>query len=500
MKSFAKLFVVALAVTLLAALFAMPASAAVGMPDPNTLQPASDRVVFIMDAPEGGTLPGDGSGLDAENPLEPIDHESFDPDADAPKMHLQTAFYQATEMLAETGGTIVICGPVFIGIDQSYGSGSTTRDLFTAQFKEKTIKFTSVYNGVDYRQTNGAKIILDTPAEIGVHGQSIWENIDIETIGTNRVISFNFWSTLVGEGVNCYPKDELFVGIAPNYVSLSGGHRYSGGVDIQTNLVVKSGSYNVIAAGEWGVNNTRRYKEADDPASGIASTNNMDGTSTTHLTLEGTTTVYGQVIGTNRQNAEFSGNVNVTINGGKYECDINLVGPSGMVNQDGMAILKINGGDFSNCWSINDLHAPAANNPPSMSILDFSGWTGDITGIAQAFNVVTTFTKFNFPAGITQDQVIAAASQLNNGGSSTDTPATQPSGGAPAATQPSGGAPATQAPAANDDVKETQAAVSVQDNGNSNLTLILIIVIAVLVLGLGGAVVFLLLKNKKAAK
>ena len=67
--------------------------------------------------------------------------------------------------------------------------------------------------------------------------------------------TFDEYATLVGEGVNCYPTDEAFEGVAANYVSLSAGHRYSGGVDLTTNLVVKSGTYNVIASGEWGVMN-----------------------------------------------------------------------------------------------------------------------------------------------------------------------------------------------------------------------------------------------------
>ncbi|MBR5314988.1 MAG: hypothetical protein IKU45_06215 [Clostridia bacterium] len=491
MKNFAKLFVAAFIVALVAALFAMSASATAGMTDPNTLKPGSEDVVFIMDPAEDGTLPGDGSGLEPENPLEALDHESFDPDVDAPKMYLQTELYQATEMLAKTGGTIVIMGPVKIGIDETYGSGSTTRDLFTAQFGKNTIKFTSVWNGVDYRETNGAKIILETPAEIGVHGQSIWENIDIVTRDTNRVISFNFWPTLVGEGVRCYPEDEMFEGVAPNYISLSAGHRYAGGVDKTTSLVVKSGSYNIIAGGEWGVNNTRKYNTEDDPNSGIKSTNNMDGASTVNLVLEGTTTVYGSVIGTCRQNAEFSGNVNLTINGGKYECDIYGVGHTGMGNKDGQVILKVNGGDFSTCWSLNDCVEGCSNNPPALSILDFSGWTGELSGIAQAYSIVTSFTRFKFPDGVTEDQVLAALPS----GDETTAPSNDDVTEAPADED-------DDAPAAddenNEENKKDDSAVDVGNNGGGNIGLIIAIIAGALILaGAAVAIVLILSKNKK---
>ena len=305
MKSFAKLFVVALAVTLLAALFAMPASAAVGMPDPNTLKPGSDRVVFIMDVPEGGTLPGDGSGMDAENPLEVIDHESFNPDDEHPRMYYQTAFYQATEMLAETGGTIVICGPTFLGLEQSYGSGATTRDVYTARFNSNTIKFTSVYNGVDYRETNGACIEITAPAQLSITGSTIWENIKIGTASTARAICFEHYVTLVGEGVETYPTDPVFEGVAANYVSLAAGRRYAKGVDVMPTLTVQSGTYNKVVAGMWGVSATTVM----DPA-------------TTYLTLEGTTKVLGNIIGTTGQTSPFGGHVNITINDGTYDCDI----------------------------------------------------------------------------------------------------------------------------------------------------------------------------------
>ena len=103
MKTFAKLLVAAIAVSMLASLFALAPSAAVMM-DPRTLTPASERVVFVKDAPRdennmptGEGLPGDGSGSDAENPFIPMDHESFDPGAQYPKYHLQTPLYQAIE-------------------------------------------------------------------------------------------------------------------------------------------------------------------------------------------------------------------------------------------------------------------------------------------------------------------------------------------------------------------------------------------------------------------
>ncbi|MBR5314365.1 MAG: hypothetical protein IKU45_03005 [Clostridia bacterium] len=488
MKKIAKLFVAAFIVALVAALFAASALATSGV-DPNKLKPGSDTVVFIMDPAEDGKLPGDGTGLGPQNPLEALDHEKFDPDEDCPKMHLQTEFYQATELLKDTGGTIVIMGPVLVGIDETYGEGNTTRDLFTAKFGKNTIKFTSVYNGVDYRETNDAKIIIENPGEIGIEGQSIWENIDIVTRDPNRIISFNFWPTLVGEGVRCYPEDEMFEGVAPNYISLSAGHRYDGGIDLQTSLVVKSGTYNIIAGGEWGVLNKRTYKEQDDPDSGISYTYNMDGTSKTNIVLEGTTTVYGSVIGTNRQRAEFSGNVNITINDGKYECDIYGVGDTGMLNKDGQVVFKINGGDFSTCWSINDCVDGCTNNPPAFSVLDFSGWKGDLGGLAQAYGVVTTFTNIKFPSGVTEEQLLAAFP------SGDETDASDADETADIAGDEENDA--SDGDEKNEDDKKDNTAVGVNGNGGSNMGLIIGIVAGVVVIAAVIVVVIVLGKKKK---
>ena len=499
MKNFAKLLVVALSVAIIASLFAISSSAAVFV-DPNTLTPASERVIFIKDAPRdennqltGEELPGDGTGSDADNPFKIIDHESFDPTAEHPKWHLQTAFYQATELLKEDGGTIVVCGPVYFGIGESYGSGGTTRDVFTAKFGEKTIKVTSVYNGVDYRETAGAKITIALPAEIGMQGQSIWENIDIETADTNRVISFNNYATLVGEGVKCYPADEAFEGVAANYVSLSAGHRYSGGVDLSTNLVVKSGTYNIIAAGEWGVNNQRKLKEDGS----ISWTNNLEGNTSANLVIDGTTTVYGRVIGTNTQNADFSGNTSITINGGKFECDIYGVGHTGMLNADGQAVVKINGGDFTNAWSINSVVEGFKNNAPASSILDFSGWTGDISGLAAAFGVVTEFSKIVFPEGITQQMVIDAYANITQAPEVEETEEPKEEETKAEVEETKAEAEETKAEVEETKAPETEGTTAPEkEEGDSNIGLIIGIVVAVVAVVV--IVVVVATKKKKA--
>ncbi|MBR5314802.1 MAG: hypothetical protein IKU45_05275, partial [Clostridia bacterium] len=483
MRNFSKLLVVALVFTLLASLLAVNSSAAAT--DPRTLAPGSENVVFVMDPAEDGTLPGDGSGTSPENPLKAIDHELFDPESEAPRHYYQTALYQATEILQETGGTVVLVGSVHIGPGKIYGNAATTQEFYTAQFKTNTIKFTSVWNGVDYRETNGAKLIVEFPAMIGIHGQSIWENIDIATNGTQRLIAFNHWTTRVGEGVNCYPTDELYEGLASNYISISAGHRFTGGADKQENLLVQSGTYNKIVGGIWGVNNkvTDTY------------TNNLEGASMINLTIEGTTTVLGAISGTVHQQSEFSGTVNVTINGGTFKCDIYTVGPTGVMNRDSVAVLKINGGDFKEAWTMEPVISGYINNAPAGRLLDFSGWTGDKEGLAAAYKLAseaaTGFTNIKFPEGVTAEELASLS------GATTPPPAVETTAPTNDTTAPINNNNNGPLVIGGDDTEEN---VAVGDAGNSNLGLIIgmgvggFVIIAVLV------VVIVIMSKKMKAK
>ncbi len=473
MKNFAKLFVVALCVTLVASMFVLSSSAkASPLGDPNTLKPGSDKVIYIMDAPEGGTLPGDGSGSSADNPYKPIDHEKFDPTEEAKRWHYQTAFYQATEELAETGGTIVVCGPVYFGEEQCWGAvGASTKDVFTAEYGTNTIKVTSVYGGVDYRATAGAKITLATPAEIVFQGQTIVENIDIETDGTERMMGFCNYLALVGEGVKCYPADDAFEGVPGNYVSLAGGHRYSKSTGATPTLVVKSGTYNKIVAGLWGTTASLGSESCE-----------------TFLTIEGTTTVLGAVYGTVQNKSPYSGHVNIDINGGTFECDINGIGPTGLGNTDGKVTITITGGDFTNIYSVNDADIAAVNNLPAYSLLDLSGWKGSAEALAPLYQAITNFTEVKLPAGI-------------DAGSLTTQQTTQTT---PESTEPAESDDETTTPATTDKGDSTTKNDST-DKGSaapadesSNTGLIIGIIAGVVAVAAIAVVVVIVLKKKKA--
>lgn len=489
MKRFARFFVVALVVALVATAFAVSSSAAEAVTDPRNLKPASDKVVFIMDAPEGGQLPGDGTGSSPENPYKPIDHELYDPTTKSGESY-QSSLYQATELLKETGGTVVVMGPVYLDSSLANGDHANTEDVNTAEFGANTIKFTSVYNGVDYREKNGAKLTVEIPAEIGVKGQSIWENIDIETVGANRIIHCSHYPTLFGEGIKCYPKEVDYANVASYYISVAGGHRYEGGNDLTPNVVIQSGTYNIVCPGIWGANNWR--------STTTKGTYNNDGMTDAKLTLEGSTTVLGQVYGTTRQAAEFSGKTEIIINGGTYACDIFGVGLTGMTTRDGIAKITINGGDFSKAWTIGAVATGFKNNAPAAAIIDFTGWTGDKAGLAAAYKLAVDpaagFTSVKLPENITADELQSAVEETTI--PATEPPVTEPDGPIGGGNNNQGGVViGTAAPDESDDTVDVG-----NDKGDNNTPLIIGIAIAAFVCVAAVVVVIIVLKKKKSAK
>ena len=489
MKKFMKFFVFAIVVTVIASMFVMNGSAA-AVTDPHDLKPGSDNVVFIMDAPEGGELPGDGTGRDADNPYQPIDHELFDPEKK--NRYYNTAIYQATEMLQATGGTIVICGPVYLDINDGGGDHANTADVWLAANGTNTIKFTSVYNGVDYREKNGAKLTIERPAEIGLAGQSIWENIDIETSGTDRLIHCGHYATLFGEGIKCYPKEEDFATVSSYYVSISGGHRYEGGHDLTPNIVVQSGTYNIICAGIWGANNWR--------STTTKGTYNNDGATQAKMTLEGTTTVLGKIIGTTRQASEFSGMTEIVINGGTYKCDIEGVGATGMVNRDGIAKITINGGNFVDCWTVVPAATGHTMNSPAASILDLSGFKGEKASLAKIYESATLveneqFTSLKLPEDVTAEELAQAATET------TAAPTPDTNSGVVVETVPVGDGNVVVGTDAPETDKQAGGKVDVTGNdGGMNLGLIIGIAVAVVAVAAVVVVVIVVSKKKKANK
>lgn len=202
---------------------------------------------------------------------------------------------KAVGLLRENGGTMVICSPC------------TTN--YTCHFPEnkKTITVTSVYDGVDYRKTAGAKINLKY--NMFMYGDFIWDDVEISSLAKNLVFVCNYNNVTIGEGVTCTVGNSS----AGSILLVVGSNAVFGGEPVEhftlngkCNIEINGGTWMYIRAG-----NRRNGDKV--PIGGISET----------------------------------GELTITVNGGTFtNTGGNLTAATGMNSNRGVCNLIINGGNF----------------------------------------------------------------------------------------------------------------------------------------------------------
>lgn len=452
MKTFSRLLIAAAVLVLAVAMFCIPASAATG------------RVIFIAD---GAT----GNGLSPDSPLKAETHGTFDEAAAYPKYYLNTALYQAAEMLGSEGGTIVLVGEVKIGDAQVYGSGNSQREYHFPKGVGK-ITMTSVWNGVDYRETNNARFVITEKAMIEQEGEMVWDGIMIVSGNSDRAICCSNYTTVVTESVTCMALDEIDneSEVPAAFPSIVAGNRYKGTKEkTDANLTVNGGTWNIVGGGQWGVN-------AENKFSGDS-----------NLTMGGNIKVLGAVYGGTRLGSPQNGNVNITINGGTFLNDIYGIGKAGFATTSNTVTIKVNGGDFSEIYSISATAPSLQNNVPVNAVLDFSAHAFAEDATLESFSRYNLYTYGN-DGGF--NEVTAPAGYVP------EEPVIQTT--APVTTE----APAPVTKPADDkkETKETKDSTIVggPEKEFDPVIVVVIVVIAVVVIG-GAAAAFIIIKKKKAA-
>lgn len=95
-----------------------------------------------------------------------------------------SALNRALEMLSETGGTVVICDDVTLLSGRALARYTSTISAFSspAVASEQTVVLTSSYDGVDYRQTKGAELIMQRSGSQAVDLElnigTVWSDLD----------------------------------------------------------------------------------------------------------------------------------------------------------------------------------------------------------------------------------------------------------------------------------------------------------------------------------
>ena len=386
MKKTVKILIPLLALILIAALCAIPSAAA-------------DNVIFICD---GAT--GDGSG--ADSPLKPTTG-NYDPLNSNPACQKDTALYQAWQkLMALGGGTIVFCGPYTIDRATGQGTSANTKDFMISDrstYKPNvTITYTSVYNGVDYRETNGAMFIFGEAVHFICPTASVFENITVKAAVTGRTLCGGGNPLELRTGTNFLPVSASAASDASSYVTVIGAERYKT-FEGTTNVVVDIGNENTVGSvfgGQMGAGSKYPF------------------VGNTHVTVK-SGTVIGDIGGTCSANStHVDGNAFVTLEGGIFKGKIYAVGKGGFADTDGNATVTVSGGDFTGCAGILASSGGFTGNPPAHTVLDLSSLASSsakiVKGIASGFSEIeegaeTKYSKYDLNRDRLVDEADAGA-------------------------------------------------------------------------------------------
>ena len=308
-------------------------------------------VIFVKD---GGT--GDGSSPDKALGYGAITEES--------KLYKNAPLWRAWDALLKAGGgTIVVCGEVSLNKADGMPGRAAPGDLMYnanygygglyEQYKDVHITYTSVWGGVDYRETAGAKLQFDdNQMSLTFPSPTTLENITIAGGATSDRANYlcgNFYELKLGNGTN-------FVANATGkYPVIVGGQRnYNGITNIagDTNIVVDIGAGNTVG-----------------DIYGLQALNAKDQTGNCYITVKSGTV--GAIVGDGQHAGTkgWTGSINIAIEGGVIKGAVTVCNNGyAAAATDKVATLKISGGDFTNCAGINAVSKDGLNAPNEFSI------------------------------------------------------------------------------------------------------------------------------------
>ncbi len=238
---------------------------------------------------------------------------------------------KAVALLRESGGTVVVCGPVLVDYNMFLPDTA------------KHITVTSLYNGVDYRATAGAK--LDMSRSIFLGGDFTFDAVTLNMTANSVMLVCNYHNVTIGKDLKCttasssYNYPVFVAGINVGNAGVPDSEIDFGG---ECNIVINNGDWQYIRAGN-------RRQSQDLPVGRI-----LEGASVT-ITVNGGTfrnggsTAPTAAVGMN----SVYGTCSLIINGGAFNSDICGVGRVGGITgpfsteMAGTVNIEINGGTVS---------------------------------------------------------------------------------------------------------------------------------------------------------
>ena len=261
----------------------------------------------------------------------------------------------ALTKLARTGGTVVISG--------KYEHRTSTKTTYG-----KKVTVTSVYDGVDYAKTNGAKIVLFSNFNCG--GETEFCNITIAATERYQSIVAGGSKLHIGKNVTTVP-----VKYYGNYPCLIAGSAASGN-SLTTHMTIDSGTWDRVRGGS---SDSAQRSDVNLTVNGgifydftLASKNAHSGNIS--AVINGGEFRRGVSVSAYDGNAgTFTGNVDLTVNGGLFYGEISVSRDNkGVAN--GSFNLKINGGNLDHIDKIEGSVNMSGNMTSNLSVasLDLS--------------------------------------------------------------------------------------------------------------------------------
>lgn len=237
---------------------------------------------------------------------------------------------KAVGLLREHGGTVVVCGPY-----------SLTYEMHLPYTNGRII-ITSVYDGVNYATSNGAKFGI--AKNLYFNGNYTLKNLRLVSEVNNSIIACNYNDVTFDKGITC----TLASGITSYPLIVAGYNVAIGGVPVED--ISMYGSCNItVNSGSWAYIRCGNRRGAPSLPMGT-----IDKKAVLTVTVNGG--IFANSTGNNFLAAtgmnSVDGKCALTINGGTFNGNVYAVGRAGSntsktsANMNGTAKITITGGTF----------------------------------------------------------------------------------------------------------------------------------------------------------
>ncbi|MBQ4557076.1 MAG: hypothetical protein IJA60_05470 [Clostridia bacterium] len=234
------------------------------------------------------------------------------------------------------GGTVVVCGPVTVN--------NTYTPVSDAQYT-----LTSVYDGVDYRKTNGAHILFE--GNLFLFCDTVIDGIDILSGKNATYIVFNGYKGVIGADIGCTLEPNV-----TTYVCIVSGTRHNNYELNKADLTINGGKWYHVYGASTAAANFPNMTTALTINGGefmgrvcVMGAGNQTGKGT--LTIN-SGTFYGGVYGVAALATEtFDGSLDIVVNGGTFYGKMR-VATRYDTTVNGEYNVTVNGGDFTHLTDI----------------------------------------------------------------------------------------------------------------------------------------------------